>query len=271
MKPSEQSSDKGILSAEAGRRSFFLERFEPSEDLAAFVEFYRSVRWDLTGQAPYRQTVLSYPNVHLVFEKDSSGIHTLVYGVPKRTYTRELKDKGLVFGIKFKPGGFHPFWKRPVSRLAGLSVGAGELLGVDIGPAEERVFAEENGGGMIAGVEDFLRERAPLQDPNAEIAAQFVEAVMSDRDIAKVEDLADRFGMNARALQRLFSRYVGASPKWVIQRFRLQEAAHRIQKGDVPNWSQLSHELGYDQAHFIKDFKAMIGKSPEKYAKASRL
>ncbi len=71
-----------------------------------------------------------------------------------------------------------------------------------------------------------------------------------------------------RALQRLFSRYVGVSPKWVIRRFRLQEAAEQLTRGNIVDWSRLALDLGYfDQAHFINDFRSLIGMSPTEYAK----
>ncbi|WP_332074609.1 AraC family transcriptional regulator [Paenibacillus sp. GYB004] len=39
-----------------------------------------------------------------------------------------------------------------------------------------------------------------------------------------------------------------------------------MEKGLIPDWAQLSVDLGYyDQAHFIKDFKAVLGRSPEEY------
>lgn len=58
--------------------------------------------------------------------------------------------------------------------------------------------------------------------------AEMVYAVAGDRRIVKAEDLVARYGMNKRTLQRLFSKYVGVSPKWVIQRYRLHEAAERL-------------------------------------------
>ncbi len=48
------------------------------------------------------------------------------------------------------------------------------------------------------------------------------------------EELAARFDIGVRNLQRLFGRYVGVSPKWVIRRFRLQEAAEQMEEGEIP-------------------------------------
>jgi AraC-like DNA-binding protein len=37
-------------------------------------------------------------------------------------------------------------------------------------------------------------------------------------------------------------------------------------KGNVVDWSKLALDLGYfDQAHFIKDFKTIVGKAPVEY------
>jgi AraC-like DNA-binding protein len=72
--------------------------------------------------------------------------------------------------------------------------------------------------------------------------------------------------MGKRSLQRIFSEYVGQSPKWVIQRYRLHEAIERFRSGDVLDWAQIALDLGYfDQAHLINDFKAMVGYTPTQY------
>ena len=66
----------------------------------------------------------------------------------------------------------------------------------------------------------------------------------------------------------LFDRYLGASPKRVIARYRPHEAIARVQEGRVVDWTGLALSLGYfDQADFIKDFKAVIGVTPAEYAR----
>jgi AraC-like DNA-binding protein len=85
----------------------------------------------------------------------------------------------------------------------------------------------------------------------------------------RVGELAARHGMSPRSLQRLFRRYVGVSPKWVLRRYRLHEAAERIAEGRDGDWARPALDLGYfDQAHFIRDFKALVGASPAQYAAA---
>jgi AraC-like DNA-binding protein len=57
----------------------------------------------------------------------------------------------------------------------------------------------------------------------------------------------------------------------VIQRYRLNEAAEELATGESISQSELALTLGYsDQAHFIRDFKSIVGVSPAAYARAAR-
>ena len=83
-----------------------------------------------------------------------------------------------------------------------------------------------------------------------------------------LSDLARRADMSQRSLQRLFSEYVGASPKWVIRRYRLHELLEKFGSGGKMDWPQVALDLGYfDQAHLINDFKSIVGYSPTEYQK----
>jgi len=60
---------------------------------------------------------------------------------------------------------------------------------------------------------------------------------------------------------------VGASPKWVLRRARLHEAAARADEGAGIDWARLAADLGYaDQAHLTRDFTAAVGSPPGRYA-----
>ena len=74
-------------------------------------------------------------------------------------------------------------------------------------------------------------------------------------------------------MQRIFRRYVGASARWVIKRYRVYEALEQLADGGPAeqtwDWAGLAQDLGYyDQAHFINDFKKLVGRSPTAYLKA---
>lgn len=270
MEQGRNKSHKGILLASAGLQHFSLNRYEPDSRLAPYVEQYWIVRWDLRGKPPYTQTILSYPSLNLAFELEDGQPFCGVYGVPTSTFTRQLAGVGMTLGIKFRPGGFYPFWQQPAAGIADRTLPAEQLLGSGIAATAAQIFSsaeDEAHNEYIAGLaEQFLLARCPADDPNVALVNSVVQHIISHRELTRVEALADQFQTSLRSLQRLFNRYVGVSPKWVIQRFRLQEAAERMEQGDALDWVQLADQLGfYDQAHFINSFKSLVGVSPESY------
>jgi transcriptional regulator GlxA family with amidase domain len=120
----------------------------------------------------------------------------------------------------------------------------------------------------IIRVEAFLRDRGPLnRDGYIALLNEVIDRIAVDRTITRVGGAADYLGVSQRHLERLFRLYVGVSPKWVIRRYRLFEATERLETDPRMDVAMLATELGYfDQSHFIRDFTAMIGTSPTKYA-----
>jgi AraC-like DNA-binding protein len=255
---------RGVLDPLAGERRFDLSLHAPADELAELVEHYWTVRWDLRGRDPYTQHTLPHPSVHLVAERGHSGI----FGVTSGRFTRELEGRGRVFGVRFRPAGFHPFLGAPVVTLTDRTLAVADVLGRDGAALVERLLSLEEDPAMVAAAEAFLRDHLPAADPQVVAVNRIVDQVMAEREITKVDHLVERTGTGKRRLQRLFAEYVGVSPKWVIQRYRLHEAVERLAAdlGDL-DLASLARELGYfDQAHFVKDFKALVGRPPARYA-----
>ena len=122
---------------------------------------------------------------------------------------------------------------------------------------------------MIGYAEALLRSVLPERDPLAEQVAALVSRITDDPGLRRVDQLSASSGMTARTLQRLFADYVGVSPKWVMRRARLHEAAERADSGEPVDWAVLASDLGYaDQAHLTRDFTVTIGVPPSRYAAA---
>ncbi|TGL44619.1 AraC family transcriptional regulator [Leptospira perdikensis] len=239
-------------------------RYFANTKLDYFIEHYWTVSWDLTDQEPYLAETLPYPSVHIVFEKENSKI----FGVTRGRFSTLLKGKGSVFGIKFRPGGFYPFFQQFVSNLTDKTVPISELTKEDILPLEKEIFQKEDEESRINIVETWLEKILPEPDPKIPLINTIIDKIKEDRAIQSVEQITKLYSIKLRNLQRLFQEYVGVSPKWVIQRFRIQEVAERMEKEKTIQFADLALDLGYyDQAHFIKDFKNTIGLSPEEYLK----
>ncbi|MEO6689406.1 MAG: AraC family transcriptional regulator [Dokdonella sp.] len=260
---------RGLLRSSAAAGTLQHARVSPSDAFPALcdlVEHFWFVRWDLRGHPAQMRETLPHPNVHLVFER---GL-TRVFGVHTARFTRVLEGAGCVFGVKFRAGGFRPFIDRPVSTLTEGSLSLQEVFAADADTLEDDVLCGVDEHAMIETATRFLVAHLPPPDANVARVANIVADIAADRSVLRVDDLVSRRGLNARALQRLFDNYVGVGPKWVINRYRLHEAIELLANGKPVDWTALALELGYfDQAHFIRDFRRLIGRTPGEYARGA--
>ncbi|WP_329429150.1 AraC family transcriptional regulator [Streptosporangium sp. NBC_01495] len=251
---------RGILNFGAARFRYGRHACHPA--LAPFVEHHWIVRWEL--DEPYEQRIVSHPSVNLVFHEHGSRVAGVITG----DYLEVLTGTGVVVGSRFRPAGFRPFLGAPLSTITDRFTPASRILGPDADAAAPAVLAASSASDeeALRALEGFLLARLPARDPVAERAADLVASVLADPSIIRVGDLAALHGLSVRHLQRLFSDYVGVSPKWVIRRYRIHEAAERA--GPATDWSRLATDLGYsDQSHFTRDFTAVIGMPPTAYAR----
>lgn len=270
-----ESNDKkpsGLLNVATGKEHFTLDLHLPSLNLAQHIEHYWIINWDLRGQEPYISENLPHPSVHLVIEKDFFQDQSRVVGIVTEKFSIKLEEKGFVFGIKFRPGAAFPFVKIPTYEYTGLSIPAQELFGSEINLFKQAILSSQyNQVEMVKLAEVFLYSRMPEQDETLLLINRMVERIKTDSKITTVADISNIFHITVRSLQRIFKTYVGVSPKWVIKRYRLLEIADLLAKGQPQSWHQIVSELGYyDQSHLIKDFKNIVGHSPEQYIKKNK-
>ena len=258
---------KGILRPAAIGRAFTLERRPPPADLADCVDCHWLVGWDLRDRAAYRSEVLTHPSVHVVFEAPGC----LIYGVRRRLDVRILAGAGFAIGTKFVPGGFSAFTDRPIGELTDSVLPLAAVFGPDSAGLGATVGDLDRPDDVLDPLIELLR--AHRREPTAE--AELVKATVARmREAApglSVGEIARRQGVSVRTLERLFARHVGAGPKWVLQRYRLHEALEAVGGTKRPDWTRLALDLGYfDHAHFIRDFRAVAGRTPTQYDRENR-
>lgn len=252
----------GVLDPRQGEQKYE-EWLQPAPaDLDHLIGRCWGASWDLRGREPYTQHILAEPCVNLVVEPHRSAIH----GPTTGRFSYVFDGRGWIFGISFRPASFRQFLGSSVSAITDRVVGIRDVFGTDGGRLVDEVRRSADHRARTDLAERFLRERVALPDPNITQVNGIVSTIRTDRRILRVDDLVDPTGLGVRALQRLFREYVGVSPKRVIQRFRLREAADRLAVDQEVDLAALALELGYfDQAHFIRDFGAFVGRPPGAY------
>lgn len=233
-------------------------RLLPSPALAQHVAHFWWVRWDV--ETPSKVSTLPHPCVHLLFE---SGRPAVVQGVSEDRFERSLEGTGFVFGIKFRPAAFSALWPAAMRSLSNRSIPLAKVFGPPARAWERDVQRADSLEARITRSEEFLERRLPPLSTEVVLVRDLVERLERDHELCRVEQAAATVGLDVRALQRLFRLHVGVTPKWVLRRYRLHEAAERLTTTPTLSLARLAADLGYaDQAHFTRDFTATVGRTP---------
>jgi AraC-like DNA-binding protein len=262
----------GILRPEVNDAMVRRGRLAAHHGLSAWVEHYWTVAWELDGPG-FVAEVVSHPSVHVTVESGDRPRFGhrmpagLVHGVITRRFSQAIEGGGRVFGVKFRPGGFGAFTGADVGAWTDRVLPLSAALGGRSDALVHDVLATEADTQRAAVMDAYLLGRVPDRDERYDEVLAVVRDIQDDPSLTTVELAARRYAMSQRTLQRLFRRYVGVGPKWVLQRARLLDAVDRIDTGRGTDLASLAHELGwFDQAHFTRDFTALVGQSPAAYA-----
>jgi len=273
-----------VLWPAAGQDIYQVTRQEQiPEPVAQVVRHLWQVSWRRPAGASFASSVLTNPLPHLTFEDAEGGrLHghavpaALLHGLVSSVFAVQLPPAGRVTGVAFHPGALTALAGVAMAELTDRVVPAVDVFGGRVLDLADAVPPEGEESVRRALTLDYLgavlepRLEQVTQDP-AYAVVRAAEAVMRARDQVSLESVAREVNVSPRTLQRIFARYVGASPLWVLRRYRLQDAAAALDAGAGQDLAGLAAELGFaDQAHFTRAFTAVIGVPPSRYRAGQR-
>lgn len=239
----------------------------PSEDLAPWVHHYGSVHWDL--RSPFAADTLPFPAGRIELEVQGGVCRAEVVGVRTGRYSNCHTGRGQFFIVQFRAATLQPLLRRAMSCLTDRALPVARVLGPKADTWVRALRRARSCEAEVELTEAFLREVVPALPPPVSAMRDLVERIAADSALCRVEQVAASATLNVRTLQRRFRAYVGVHPKWVIQRYRLQEAAQRLRAATPIALARLAADLGYaDQAHFVRDFRRVVGRPPGDFTRA---
>jgi AraC-like DNA-binding protein len=210
--------------------------------------------------------VITFPSVHLTNVWGTDGRRhgqdlpaVLVHGAVERVFRTTIGGTGVVVGARFRSGGFAVRFGRDAGSPTGRVERAENLL----------PNAPQDVDGSLAALEWAIATDAAVDD-TYRLLRSLVDRIRDDDRVHRVEQVMRLSPCSAGTTQRVFRRYVGVPVKWVLCRYRLQQAALEIESNPDVDFADLAVRLGgYDQAHFTNDFRSMLGWTPGRHGAQS--
>jgi len=174
------------------------------------------------------------------------------------------------FGVRFRPGCGLPFFGVPLSEITDARVPLDALWADDA-----RILTDVAPDARVTNTERVItgRLRQWMRDRRSDepLATRAIALLRQARGGASIRAVASALGVGERRLERAFDRSVGLSPKVLGRVLRLRRVIRRIEaarKAGAPVvWTAAAFDAGYaDQAHLIREFNALAGVTPARYA-----
>lgn len=261
---SNKPSVRGLIHERQSLEKFKLDFIAPAARLQPIISRFWHVSWDLPDGETYTQINLPFPVQHLVIDPDKgSGL----YGCTSGAFSYELTDKGSVLGVRLLPGVARTLTARSIATTTDSMICFRDIFEIESDEFETLLSGDLPE--LVIKLSEIISDHALPISSHMKLARKMVEFIEEQDALTDLSSLSGAFDLSTRQIQRIFQDYIGVSPKWVIDRYRMFEALDALNEGKDLDLAQLALRLDYsDQAHFSHQFKKLTGQSPKKYLKA---
>lgn len=189
------------------------------------------------------------------------------------TSTNKLTLHGRVhtIGIRFHPGGAHPFLKLPLHELSETTLALD-----DFGPRSHfeeiysRLVEAPSTTAKIQLLDQWLYQHLQAAANIRPEIQQSLHLLQQQQGQSTIPDIATTLHISQRQLERLFKRWIGLSPKKYASLLRVAQARRILKSTTAETTADAAYLAGfYDQSHLIREFKAVEGITPMTYRQKS--
>jgi AraC-like DNA-binding protein len=252
--------------------------YNPHKDLESIVKFYwiLEVPFDPKNQ---KQKIVPDGCIEMTFNfgdkikryisETDFILHPNAMVMGQRTKSFDILPTGKVdtFAICFYPIGFANFVTMPLENLVDKETPISELFGQEEAKELEQQMIRANATEeRIATIEAFLLKKLNEKKTISHIVKATVDALLKTNGTTPINLLLTEGISKRRQLERYFRKQIGISPKQLSKAIRLQATLNLLLNKKSETLTEIAYESQYfDQNHFIKDFKDLVGITPGEF------
>lgn len=188
-----------------------------------------------------------------------------ITGAGTDSYVTGVEAAQTIMTVHFRPAGALPFLGVPLGQVTDSCVALADLWGSEATMLRERLIDAPSPASRVVLLEAYLLARANgrVVAPHSDVLT--VLAAAERNPSMRVSEAAAVTGLSPKRLTALFREQAGLAPKAYLRVRRLQAALRRLDSGAVCG-ATLATDLGYfDQAHFVREFRAFTASTPTQY------
>ena len=252
---------------------------KPGKELRAYIKCYYIYRSDT--DVSFEDTVFPSGCVEIIFNLGTGNWQTALgdhfvntpsielWGQITRPLTVRSIGQNTMLGVRFYPHAAAFFLGGKVEMFNDRVVDFSDVSGKTVAELHAKLMDTADWGTGIGLVEAYFIERLSLfrnKFGRIGVVSQVVNELQREDFFDNIENVATRYGITSRYLQKLFLQYTGLTPKLYSKINRFQNSLTLVTKKDL-SLTAVAYTCGYfDQSHFIREFKSFTGLTPSNYS-----
>jgi len=250
-------------------------QYEPHPLLSGYVKCI----WTLESpvQGDHNDLIVPDGCTELIFHfgsrykriKDETEVlqpRSFVYGQIRNAITIAPSGETGIISIRFYPWGLTAFSGVPANELSGNETEATHIWGRDASILEDMLADAQHNDKRVWLLNKFLIGKLKSGWVNDPLIAAAVKTINDCNGNIPIHEIIAQLYISERQFERRFLSVVGISARAYSRIVRFQYSIKLAGSGAARSLTELSAACGYyDQAHFIRDFKALSGHTPGQY------
>ncbi|MFV1885456.1 MAG: DUF6597 domain-containing transcriptional factor [Balneola sp.] len=189
----------------------------------------------------------------------------LLAGQIRNHFSLENTGSAGMIGIKLKPHALTCFFGIDMKPLTDDVLDLDSILQAEFAPVSEMLLSNNPYSKKIDSLNHLFGGIKINNSKNDLLTEKALNLIFDTNGMIPISELTLRLNINERKLERLFSHYIGLSPKFYARIIRFNYIFQLIQKQQL-SWSEVAQLSGYyDQSHFISNFQEFTGEDPSSY------
>jgi len=248
-------------------------KVSPCKALAEYIDCYWFINAYCTSDYCYHEflhpdggmgLIFNYGN-ELHFDGKAVKGDSFLDGTNTKTIRLDLKGNIDAIGIRFRPAGAYAFISMPLSELKNESSLCSEINLPILSNLHEGFSKLESDVDKARAIDQSMLKILRSNKLISHLISTSISTIRACNGRLPIQKLTTHLDVNQRKLERLFNIQIGMSPNEFSKTVRMEYARSYL-KQEGMTYSDIVYDLGFfDQAHFTKQFKSVVGITPSEY------
>ena len=188
-----------------------------------------------------------------------------LWGQTVQPITRISFGKHAMLGVRFFAHTASCFLNDSINQFNDQLLDLKDVMGTKVEQLREQLAEAGSLQLRIGLLETYLIQQLSFFEKRmgkVQLLNNVMQELKQDDFFDNMDNVAARYGISSRYLQKIFIQYAGLTPNLFCKINRFNKSLQLVAKKELP-LTTVAYQCGYfDQSHFIKDFRYFTGTTP---------